>query len=519
MHHNGKKDNKMPDQSNNNTKSQERILKNTSYLTLAFILQKVLSFLYFIYIARYLGPVDLGLYDPIKSLIPILLILIDFSLSVVLVREIARKPENTESYLSTVLGIKFITAFIIILSMGLYTNFSGNSAVIKMILYIDAIIVALDTFTITFFAVFRGLQNMKFEAIGVIGTQVITIIFGVLSIVLGWGLQALFIAVLTGSIFNFIFSYLMLRRKLKIRISFRWDKYLVKRFLKIAVPFAIAAIFVKIYTFTDRYMLLFIAGQSYVGWYVTAHKLTYALEFIPSAFGVSIFPALSEYYINSKEKLARTFEKAMHYLMILSVPISIGIFILAEKIVVSLYGEVFSASVLPLRILIVGLIVIFLNFPVGAFLNACNKQVINTRNMGITVFINIILNIYLIKEYTFNGAAVAALVSGIVLFILGLRWVGKVIKYDKKFLIKSFGKTIFSGIIMGIVLFLMVENVDISLSFSASNVLNNVAKLTSIGIYVLVGAMVYFLTLFSIGGITKNEVQLLYRRFIKKDNI
>lgn len=506
----------MPEQQKNNVKSQERILANTSYLTIAFVLQKILSFLYFIYIARYLGPVDLGLYDPIKSLIPILLILIDFSLSVVLVREIARKPENTESYLSTVLGIKFITAFIIILGMGIYTNFSGNSSLVKIILYVDALIVALDTFTVTFFAVFRGLQNMKYEAMGVIGTQIMTIVVGVISITMGWGLQALFIAVLCGSFFNFIFSFLMLRRKLKVRISFRWDMDLIKRFLKIAVPFAIAAIFVKIYTFTDRYMLLFIAGQSYVGWYVTAHKLTYALEFIPSAFGVSIFPALSEYYVNSKEKLAATFEKAMHYLLVLSVPISVGIFILAEKIVVSLYGEVFRASVVPLRILIVGLIVIFLNFPVGAFLNACNKQVINTRNMGITVLINILLNILLIKHFTFNGAAFSALLSGFVLFFLGLRWVGKVVDYNKKFLLQSLGRTLFSGLIMGIVLFLFVSNVDTTFIQGTSKILNNVTTLISLGVYVLVGAFSYFLTLYSIGGITKNDFSIFYNKFLKR---
>jgi len=49
---------------NNNSQSQGRILKNAGYLTAAFIIQKILSFLYFVYIARVIGPVDLGFYDP-----------------------------------------------------------------------------------------------------------------------------------------------------------------------------------------------------------------------------------------------------------------------------------------------------------------------------------------------------------------------------------------------------------------------------------------------------------------------
>lgn len=481
----------------NNTQAQERILKNTSYLTIAFVFQKILSFLYFIYIARNIGPVDLGLYDPTKSLIPILLILIDFSLSIVLVRETARSPERTEEYLSNVLGIKVIFAFFVILSMGLITNFSSFSPLIKMILYLDAVIVVLDTFTLTFFAVFRGMQNMKYEAVGMIGTQVLTIIFGVLSLQLNWGLQTLFVAVATGSIFNFIFSVMMLRRKLKIKIRLSWNWRIIGGFLKIALPFAIAAIFVKIYTYTDRFMLLSLTGQRFVGWYVTAHKLTYALEFIPSAFAASIFPAMSAFYLYSRKDLAKTFEKAMHYLMILAVPISLGMIILADKIILTLYGKDFETSIVPLQILISGLVVIFLNFPVGALLNACNRQVINTVNMAITVVINVVLNILLIKTYTFNGAAVAALVSGIVLFFLGLRWVGKIVQYNKAFLLRIFFKALFSAALMAAGLWLL------------KNVLSPF-------ILIPLGAIVYFVVLYLLRGIAKKDIGTLFHSLAKK---
>ncbi|MBI5038049.1 MAG: flippase [Candidatus Kerfeldbacteria bacterium] len=465
--------------SNQSTASEERILKNTSYLTIAFIIQKVLSFLYFIFIARQLGPVDLGLYDPIKSLIPILLILIDFSLSTVMVREIARSPDRVEKYLSSILGIKAVLAFVIITSMGLFTNFSGYSSMVKIVLYLDAIIVVLDTFTLTFFAVFRGLQNMKWESIGMIGTQLLTIIFGSISLLLGWGLQSLFIAVVIGSVFNFIFSFYMIRSRLNIRIRLHWDKEIIVKFLKMAFPFAIAAIFIKFYTFTDRFMLLFIHGQGHAGWYATAHKLTYALEFIPSAFAASIYPAMSSYFLHSHADLSKTFQKAMHYLMIIAVPISVGMVLVADKLVIALYGVDYETSILPLRILISSLIVIFLNFPVGAFLNACNRQVINTRNMGITVAINIILNILLIPKYSFNGAALSAFISGFILFFLGLRWVGKIVAYDKRFLITVLGKSTLSALVMAGVIVVLQNYISVFITIP-------IAAVTYIGILLLV---------------------------------
>ncbi|MDD5039836.1 MAG: flippase [Patescibacteria group bacterium] len=484
---------------NDSNSAQERILKNTGYLTAAFVLQKILSFLYFIYIARQIGPVDLGLYDPAKSLIPIFLILIDFSLSTVLVREISRKPERTQEYLSNVLGIKIVFAFVIILGMGIFTNFSGFSPLIKTILYLDAIIVALDTFTLTLFAVFRGQQNMKFEAIGMIITQLLTIIFGVVSLKMNWGLQALFIAVVVGSVFNFLFSYSMVRRKIGIRVWPSWNINVMKMFLKIAIPFAITAIFVKLYTYTDRFMLLKIAGQGAVGWYVTAHKLTYALEFIPSAFAASIFPAMSAFYVSSKEKLAITFQTAMKYLMIISIPISVGAIILADKIILKVYGTVYETSILPWRILMIGLLVIFCNFPVGAFLNACNRQVINTINMGITVVVNLLLNIYFIqiKGYSFTGAALAALISGVVLFLLGLWWIGKIAPYNKALLLRIFLKSATSSACMALLLWFFRNTVSIFL-------------------LVPIGMLAYLTTLYVLRGYSKQDILVLMGAFTKK---
>lgn len=489
----------MDTQSSNPTgnHTQEKILRNTSYLTIAFVMQKVLSFVYFILIARSIGPVDLGLYDPAKSLIPVLLILIDFSLSVVMVREIARAPEKTEEYLGNIISVKAVFAFFVILAMGLYTNFSGHSSLIKTVLYLDAIIVVLDTFTLTFFAVFRGRQNMRYEALGMIGTQIITMTFGLISLKLHWGLPALFMAVGFGSIFNFIFSLTALRVKAKIRLRPRWNKTVLKMLLWTAVPFAISAMFTKMYTYTDRYMLLWIAGQRYVGWYAVANKMTYAFEFIPSAFSASIFPAMSAFYLTSKIDLAKTFEKAVRYLVVLAIPMSLGIMVLANVLILKIYKADFITSVTPLRIMIAGLLVVFLNFPVGAFLNACNRQKINTINMIITVIINISLNFLLIKKYTFNGAAISALVSGIILFFLGLYWVGKIAPYDKLGILRLIGKTLIAGGIMAGVLWLIKDNVSLFVSIP-------------------VGAIIYGAAMFAVRGITKSDILAISHIFSKK---
>lgn len=172
---------------------------------------------------------------------------------------------------------------------------------------------------------------------------------------------------------------------------------------------------------------------------------------------------------------------------------------MADKLILTMYGEAYETSITPLRILMVGLVVIFLNFPVGAFLNACNRQIKNTINMAIAVGINIILNIYFIavKGYTFNGAAVAAMVSGFVLFFLGLRWVRKIIKIDKKILLISLLKTFAAGAVMAALLLLLKDQL-------------------SIFIIIPLAALFYLGVLYSLKGISKSDIRSLYRAFLRK---
>jgi len=432
----------------------ERILRNTSYLTGAFIVQKILSFLYFIFIARALGPYDLGLYDPAKALIPILLILIDFSLSPVLTREVARKPEKSFVYLSNVLAVKAIFAVILLVLFGIITNFSSFAEIERSVIYLIALIVAFDSFTATFFAVFRGLQNMKYEAFGMIITQSVTIVIGLLSLHYGEGIRGLFLATLVGSIINFFYAFTVIKKRLGVLASFRWQKDIIKMFLITAIPFALSAILAKVFTYTDRFVLLIQSGREFVGYYATANKLTFALEFLPSAFAAAFYPAMSAAFITDKKLLTQIFERSLFYLILIGTPIATGAVVLAQNIFVTLWAGDYLKSILPFQIMISSIIVIFLNFPIGSFLNATNNQKINTINMAITVLVNVGLNLILVQQLQYVGSAIATALSEFLLFTLGLRKVSQLINFSKKFLVRSFlGAIAVSGTLAAVIYF------------------------------------------------------------------
>ncbi len=474
---------------------QGRILRNTSYLTGAFILQKIISFVYYTVVVNFIGVSKTGEYDPLKSLIPITLILIDFSLSAVITREIARKPESTKTLIGNVLGIKIIFALAVLTIFGVVTNFGNFSQEVQSSLYLVALIVAFDTFTLTFFAALRGLQNMKFEAIGMVFNQLIAVGLGYAALKLGFGMRGVFFATVAASVFNFLWSIIAFKRYARIWPKIIWDKTIIGLLLKLALPFAAAAFLVKAYTYTDRYLLLAFKGTTAVAFYAVAHKLTFALEFLPSAFAAGLYPAMSAYFVSSKEKLENTFEKSLVYMMIIAVPISVAMCFLADGIVGLAFNKFFAPSARPLQILILSLPVIFMNFPVGTLLNAINKTKLNTLNMALTLLVNISINALLIKKFSYMGSALATFVSGTTLFSLGLYWVNKYIKVP----LRKLGFRILKIYLAALAAGLVVWPLKSFLHFEIKGRSGEVVVL--LAVYVLI----YLICLFAFRGMLKTE--------------
>ncbi|MFH1597687.1 MAG: flippase [Patescibacteria group bacterium] len=480
------------------THHPDRVARNTTFLTIAQALQKVLSFAYFAYIAGQIGDTNIGKYVWTLSFTGIFALFMEFGLSRVLTREVSKAYDKAKIYLANVLGLKLILAFITVILAVITIQAMGREPIVVLMVYIATAIIILDTFTQTFYSVFRAFQILKYEALGIVIYQAIIVVSGYIVIQMGLGLRALVVAVLLGSSFNLVYSFCLIIIKGKIRPRFSFNKKIGKFLLGIAIPFALYGIFYKVSISVDSVMLGVLAGDKYVGWYSVASKIAVALTFLPGAFATSLFPAFSHYFVSSRENLKKTFQNAMFYLMAVSLPLTVGIFVLAEDIVLKVWGPVFGASSVALKIMISGLVFIFLNFPVGNLLNACNRQVVNTINMGITMAFNIVLNFILIPRYDYIGASYSALISAFLLLALGLPWVSKIIDYNKKYIIKKFLITLVSALLMGGFVYLVKPYINILLVIPAAMV-------------------VYVIFLFILRGLKRQDITGLVRSVLRRN--
>ena len=464
------------------------IAKNTAFMTIASVGQKVISFVYFTLIARNIGAEGTGKYFFALSFTTVFVVFIDLGLTQVLIREGAKGKDRLQKYFSSVLFTKIFLGVITYLLALLVINIMGYPVETKHLVYLSAITMLFDSLHLTIYGVLRAIGNLKYEAIAITASQFMTLILGTKFLYLKMPLIWLIAAFTIPSFLNVVYSATVLFKKYKIRFQPKLDKQALRFMALIAIPFALTAIFGRVYSYIDSILLSKLAGDIAVGWYSIPYKITYAFQFMPLALVAALYPKFSEYFEKDKEKLSYIFERGMKYLLIIVFPIAIGIGVLARDIILSLYTAEYINSILPLQILLAGLIFSYVSFPIGAFLNACNRQITQTVIVFFVMVINIILNLILIPRIGVVGAAVSALVGNFCLTLFGYLVMPSITKISHWFLFKSFLQIFISAIVMGLVVYFI----------------NQISHYT---VAILIGAAIYPIMLFVTRAITTEQLK------------
>lgn len=464
------------------------IAKNTAFMTLASIGQKVISFVYFALIAKYIGVEGTGKYFFAMAFTTVLVVFVDLGLTSVLVREAAKAREKIQAYFSTILFVKIIFGILSYIAAVVIINLMGYPVDTKQLVYLSAVTMLFDSLHLSLYGVLRAIGNLKYEAIGTVSSQLLTLVLGSIFIYFKLPLIFIILAFTIPSFLNVCFVTTVLYIKYKINLTPHFDKQIFLYIGKISIPFALAAVFARIYSYIDSIILSKMAGDLQVGWYSVPYKITYAFQFVPLALMAAVYPRFSEYFVLDKQRLAFVFERSVKYLLIVVFPIAFGIGILASDLIFFVASAQYVNSIIPLQILLAGLVFSYISFPVGGLLNACNKQNTQTAIVGVVMVINIILNILFIPQYGVIAASCTALLGNILLVTLGYLVVPKITKVSHVFLLKSFFQLLLSALVMAVAVWYVNKFYHFTLAIA-------------------VGAVVYSAMLFVSGAITRGQLK------------
>ena len=251
---------------------------------------------------------------------------------------------------------------------------------------------------------------------------------------------------------NYIFNIIHARKF--IRLSFKDLEF--KKHLTPLVVLALSLFLSSIYSKLDITMLGSMSTNEATGIYTNAHKICDMVMMACSSLSAVFLPRLSYYYKNEPEKFTSLIDSGVRILAFISVPAAAGLFAVAPQAIELLFGNEFVDGALTVRILC--LLIIVKSF--GNLL--CYQLVICTGNekkrlpaYAFATVANIVFNALLIPHLAQNGAAIASVVSEVIVNTYQFLKMRKiiVIPISKK----AISQSVISSLVMGISVYFLTK--------------------------------------------------------------
>jgi len=382
---------------------------NASWLFVEKIFRMAIGFTVGIYVARQLGPTQYGLLNYAISFAAIFSILANLGLDSIVVRELVKYPDKRDKLLGSTFVMKLAGFFVMLAGIGIGLYFSSNDQSTNLIVLVIAAGYLFQIFqTIEFY--FQAQVLSKYVAISqIIAWSLVScgrafFAWQGYPLIYFAGLEAINMCLMA---FGYLFFYIT---KISHPFHWRFDFSIAKDLLKNSWPLFLSSGTVMIYMRIDQVMIKSMLGDTQVGYYAVAVRLSELWYFVPTIICTSFFPAI----IRSREVSLQHYEgrlqKLYSLLATFSIALSVSVFIISPFLIRLLYGASYSPASGVLNIYIWTILTISLCSVLGQWVVIENLQLLSMYVSIIGVPFNIILNYIFIKLYGLNGAALSTLI-------------------------------------------------------------------------------------------------------------
>lgn len=476
---------------------QKSLAKNTIYYLIYNVLNILFPFLNGIYVARVLLPTDVGAVLYAQNIVQYFVILAFFGIPTYGLREIAKAKDDTlqRNKIFTELFIINMVSTLVFSAIYLGLIFSVASFRQNIALYlVVGLSLAFNMIDICW--LYEGMEEFKFVSVRSIIFKTASFIALILFVKSTDDYLIYAIISVIGLGGNHVVNMLCHRRLAK----FDFKGLNIKRHLKPVLLIVAVNLSIELYTLVDTTMLGIICGEENVAFYSYGSKINRIILQVVNTFTMVVVPKLASCV---KEQDAKTFNellsKTLRIIILLALPMIVGIQFVAGGIIEILYTSTYSSSATVLRILSLVIII----SPIGYLLGSRVCLVTGHENkMLISVVIgavcNIIGNAILIPYYKEYGAAIASVISEIVIMIV------YVLQGKKFFTLSSVRlnalKIVIATLVIGVALILL-STLQLS-------------KLLLIAVEIVVAVILYFTVLIilkeeDVFGVWKNLVAKL----------
>lgn len=387
-----------------------RYLKNTSWMFAEQFLRLGAGLLVGIWVARYLGPLQFGIFSYVLAFTALFGGIAKLGLDGIVVRNLVLEPDKRDVYLGTAFWLKVIGGMVTFGVVSLATVFTSNDAPTNLFILLTAFGFIFQSFEVVDFY-FQSKTLSRLTSLSKMTQLLISSLLKIYLVLTGAGLYWFILVSLFDQITLALALVVSYRSQKNGSFYRQFDLDVAKRLLKDSWPLILSALMAMIYMRIDQIMIKEMLGPREVGIYSAAVRISEVCYFLPVIVTNSIFPAI----LSAKKVSEALYNSRLRKLYTLMVWTAIGIAVpmtlFSKSIVHTMYGDAYRESAQVLMINAWAGVFVFLSCAFGKFLIVENHTRINFYRTALGAVLNVILNYKLLKIYGINGAAWSTLIS------------------------------------------------------------------------------------------------------------
>lgn len=351
------------------------ILRNSAVLLGAKTVSAAMGLALVAVLPRLLGDAEYGLLHLATSLVGMFGVAVDFGLTQVLARAVARDRGVARAYLvrattlSVGIGVLFYGALFGLLAVTAYPVGTGVVvAVLGVGMILDAVAALLG-------GLFQGHERMLVPALARIVGNAVTLGCLVPRLWSGVPTDATVVAavLVASSLARLVIQAWGVRALEGVRaarpIQLPWRELVAAGF-----PFLLWQALGVLYFRIDVIMLGYLTPAATVGWYGAATRLVDGLMLVADVVALTSFPVLARLWIDSPSEFRRIARRTLELLVVVALPLVVTLLVLAPSIVATLFSARFQNTVPILRVHAVTLGLLFVDFFLATLLMAIGRE-------------------------------------------------------------------------------------------------------------------------------------------------
>ena len=396
----------------NMTETKKTISVNISWLLLQNGVKLVFGLTVSLYLAKYLGPEDFGVYSYAISIISVLLLFTNLGIDPILIRELVDNKINKMSLLGSSFALKLLGGIIGFILMGLLGFYYGFYSKKGLIILIMSPIILFKSLSILD-SYFQSKKENKYPAFANMISIIIgsTIIFLFINLKFELEYFALIYVFESAVLISALLFFYLWKSELH-----KWivSKKISLNILKESWPLIIAGVAAIINTRIDQIYIGSMLSASVLGNYSAAAKVSEFWLVLPTILNIVFYPILINLRSLNYNKYKRFLAAVIICCFCFGVIFSFMVTHFSENIISLLFGNKYNLAGEYLSLYIWSTLPYFTLFILSNVIYLENLIRKNLVISAVSILGNLILNYFFIQFYGAIGAIYATLIVGLI---------------------------------------------------------------------------------------------------------